>query len=578
MADDGRDWKDWSARIPLGPLAPSWIHWLSSIPMASLKGTIPRFHHEHAPHDSLCFQSFSRMLVDNLPQPLRSTLTHLRSTRNPVAIDVLGSILKQPPSPVRKAAIEILAKKSEESAGKHLAEAFHDLDDSDRRIASPSVAKLIHYLAELTRSTSVQHQRAAIAAICHIGIGSLHQSVLAIALDSRHPLAGETQQQILAWTERLGTAARNSGHSSPARIQWSESLYDAMQRAPSSIANWLGEALLACLHWEDSALRSLLVDTRNPTVQCLQPILLHSQRPALLDFLSGFLWQRNIPDWIKSTLCERHDLPLGIAISQRAAKHINANVRNHLSRMDNLPCLNAIRVNDDSIAADCRFGSYRLRAISEPAIRPILEAVNEFLTRNEPWADHAAVELLNYLPAGLQGRSKKGNGKDSNPSPPPSSHFDLLLALLKLFPHKGPKVQEAIRRLFAAFNIEDLMLHCEEWEESMMINAARIIQVIEPDWPIKMALEMNSASPRRRQRAITVLRFLGIPDSLVEGACSLLQDEYDEIRALAIYALVEAERREVVPLLPELAFDLSSDVQYAANDGLQRFQQLSQST
>ncbi len=75
-----------------------------------------------------------------------------------------------------------------------------------------------------------------------------------------------------------------------------------------------------------------------------------------------------------------------------------------------------------------------------------------------------------------------------------AGHSELLLRLLDYFPRSPEPVQEAIRRLFSSFTLEEMARNAESWEERMLHNAAHIIQVIDPLWTEKFA-SISSPSP-----------------------------------------------------------------------------------
>ncbi len=138
-----------------------------------------------------------------------------------------------------------------------------------------------------------------------------------------------------------------------------------------SSASWLWklESLLSALHWDDSVLRAELREDRVPFAKAMHRLVQTTQNPAILDLLGGFLWQRHMPDWIRSTLESREDLGLALVISQKAARQVSANLRNHLSRLSPLPSLRTIAIDRDDLPVLAKVGAYRMQAMNNASVR-----------------------------------------------------------------------------------------------------------------------------------------------------------------------------------------------------------------
>ncbi len=504
-------------------------------------------------------------MTDLTPQ-LEKTISQLQKSRNPVASQVLAAGLRAPESAVRQRIVQALAKRQDDVAFQAIVMNFDSLNEQERKAVpgrAPAVRKSV---AAMMQSESLQILRPAISAVCYFGFVEHATKVLEVATTPTHSLAPYSQDQIFNWANRMGHASRFEGEQSPDRLQLLNALKDCLEQYSKHQSNVLIDALVACMHWDDAIVHTLLSASDRESTRLLERYLRRSTRSEALEFLAGFLFRRSIPDLALSILKGRDDEALGCAVGEMAAlQSVTTIQKNAIARLP-LACIQNIRPGDQQKTQAARAGVWHLKAASNMRLQDHLAAILEFLDIREAWAIKAADELLRWVPVFEWENGCKllaDTGRDAA-----SIELRKLLHRYRDLPVSSQRIVE---KLFPSFQLDIFCKFLPTWDSSRLEAAAWVIRTIDNDIHRKLAAELHSPAPLKRERAVHALCYFQAPDEIWEQALQLFYDPSDAVRVRAIESFAFSRRVEAASVIKRLLDDTSSRVQNAAYEALQQW-------
>ena len=502
-------------------------------------------------------------MTDLTPQ-LEKTIAQLQKSRNPIASQVLAAGLNAPESPIRQRIVQALAKRPDEVSLQAILLNFDTLNEQERKTVPGRSAAIRQAVSDMMRSDSTPVLRAAVSATCHFGYIEHAKRTLEIASDTTHPLSPFAQDQVFNWARRMGQASRFEGEQSQDRLQLLDLLKAYLEQHSRLPSNVLLDALVACMHWDDALAHTILSAPDQESTKVLDRYLRRSTRTEAMEFLAGFLFRRSIPDLVLNILKTRDDEALGVAVGEIASSQsVSMIQKNAIGRLP-LACIQGIRPGDQQKSQAARAGVWHLKAASNMRLQDHLAAILEFLDLREPWADKAADELLRWVPpfeweSGCKLLSDTGRNAAS-------IELRKLLQRLDDLPSSSRRIVE---KLFPSFQLELFCKYLQSWDPSRLEAAAWVIRTIDPDIHQKLAVELQSPAPLKRERAVHALCFFDAPDPLWEQAMQLFYDSSDAVRVRAIESFTVCRRTEAASLMKRLVDDTSSRVQSAAFEAVQ---------
>lgn len=507
-----------------------------------------------------------------LTEQMEKTIRLLQNSRNPASSDVLAAGLEGPPSALRQRIVLALSRRNDERALFHLAQHFESFDLVERSHLTNKATRVRGFIPRMFLSAMPQMIRSAIAAVGHFEYSEFIDQMIRLAEDTSKPQSVCAQDELLDWASRLGVAARVNGSTSDTRLTLLYALRSSVERYSVHRSDILVDAFVSCLHWDDAIVHTLLSDPSNDLSKLILRSLRHTSRPEILDFLGGFLWRRTIPASVLEVLKERCDIALGVQLGGMAANHMNSNLRHNLSILPPLESLQGVDPSNTSIPIANRTGAWLLLAHSDYSRRKILVACTDFLKLAESKAFSPVCDMLRSVPA-LEWSATPETNPEQDSNFYQENLTKEMLKLLEIHPDQPANVQGAIAKLFDGFSYDQLCKQLDRWDESMLFNAAWIVRTLEIGWEQRLLPELSSPSPIRRLRAARAMKYLGIPNAILPVLHPLLYDSYDEVRVCAVEALSVSGRKDAEDYLLDLLNDISSEVRYAAQAGMEIIEQ-----
>ncbi len=503
-----------------------------------------------------------------LTPELEKSIRFLQLSRNPVASQLLAQLLAEDPSPVRARSVSALVVRGDDISCQAIAQNFDRLTEDERKTASTRSKQVGKIIPRLLQEGQTESRRAAVAAVCRLGLIESLPQLITIAEERDDTLSAYVQDELYDWAQRAGSRSTQSSTSFVQRSPLVQALFESCQRFDQHHSKIMVESLLSCLRWDDSVAAELFRDPSDVAAKAALQQMRLSTNENVMRLLVESLSLRQIPSVVSDVLYDRQDSAFAECLGSFGNSQINANTRSNVSELRSIPALARVLPTDESHSLEARRGAWLLRAAGNVSTRDLLKGAMEFLQVGDAVAEQTAIDLLMAVPpmsleSGMQSLCAQKTSKSEN-----STKY--LLELLTIFPNQTPKVQAAIRTIFSPFTLEGLKKSLDRWDSIKLMSIANVVRVICPGWQQAIADDLQSPAPIRREKALHMLLYMGVDDERTwECVINTIYDPHEACRVRAAEVLATSQRAESRSLLEVLQGDASTNVREAAGAGLE---------
>jgi hypothetical protein len=511
--------------------------------------------------------------------PRSSTWEALQRSRNLAAVTTLSTGLTTSNAELRQLSLQALLARDEELARRKILLNWEHYQTADLELLRAQGSQFVQLSKSLLASGNLTEKRTALSAIADLDLSDSIDVVLEIVVNPTHALCAQATGCLMHMCERWGTQARQGKDLPSVRGKMLDRLYAQLALFHQHQSLKLIEAWLCLVHWDDSAQRGLLSDSRQDAYRPLIQRLRTSDHPAVLQLLAGYASRSTTPKQVLEILVERTDPALAVAIAKLNDKQSMQSLSKRLQSLPPLQCLEKIETEMPSVGVELERRLWLMVASSSTDLRQVLRGALRLSKLGTREARQTAAEML---------RTCRKPGLDTLVPALQAAEFaspDDEQCLGNLTHHiaawlSSPSLalKRAAREFFKEFTVENLLDQVRHWPTEMCRAMARIVKLVEKDVTESLTKELQSPAPRRRLAALQATQLLECADDVSQILLPLLNDPRLEVRVRTIDLLGALGHESLETLIPELLQDASTDIQDAANRAVRRIQRIKKAT
>ncbi len=519
-----------------------------------------------------CFSAATgSLLVISSPSVPRSTTWEiLQKSRNLAAVATLSTGLASPHAEIRRLSVKALLARGEEPARRAILLNWDKLDESDIALVRSESKQFVNAATSLLAKGSLSEKKSALAAITGLDLVQAIDSLLELAVNTRHALCGGATDCLQEICERWGQKARTGKDVPSVRTQMLERLHYKLALFHEHKSLAVVDAWLSLVHWDDSLQRGILSDPSHDVYRSIVQRLTQSEREPLLQLLGGYLWRSTTPKSITTTLVERPEPALAQAIATLLDAQTLPTALKRLRQLPPLQCLANLDIPGLQVGFDIQKKLWLMFAASSDDLPRILRGAIRLSKLGTADGRNGAAEMLRccrkpdlatWVPA-MQA-SMMHTGREGCLS-------DLMQEIAGWLESPSVVLKKAAREFLTDFSLKHLLDYVRQWPTQMCKAMASIVVLTERKIDEVLSLELQSPAPKRRLAALQVTEMLGCTDSVSRWLMPLLDDARLDVRVRVIDLLSALGHESLETLIPELLQDASTDIQDAANRAVRR--------
>lgn len=509
------------------------------------------------------------------------TLDTLAQTSNRAAAATLIEAIDASERAVVDGVVTTLAQRREKEGHLALLAKWHELDDEQRRLASPCRGRIGNALRDALLSTGQLFDNA-----CVVTEEFLEYDQIPTLITIAEQPQGERTARALELIDRLVDELTRRIHTTagqprqpecePIRRQVLDSLERSAVRFRNHQQRKLIDAFVALAGASCETLRSILADPMHACYRAVVRTLTESNSPGVIHLIFEYLKLPDTPGAIHNVVSRRTDPAFVAALCSFVAKSTCPNVLRNLLRIKTYEWLVPVETLTDRFTEEQLVKAAALVEKSGIKDRHVLDFVEQLLESSADSVRLAACRLL------APRRGERADNlvlravEDSSPAVQAAATQQMgarpgpgrvsLLVLLMESPHE--EVREAARESLSEFSLENYLAQFDQMDEGVRRNKGALVARIDPDASRKIADEMQAPVVPRRLRAIDVAEAIGCLPAVADTLVELLADEDHMVRASAADALQFCTGEDVRNGLVAALEDQSAAVQNSAKSSL----------
>ncbi len=518
---------------------------------------------------SLTRESSNVQTSSLLPRP--STWASLERSRNLAAVTSLSSGLASSSSALRQRCLQSLLAREEEAAKRAIMIHWERYDDCNLELLRAQPRHFVAISLELLLSGSLSEKRAALKAIGDLDLTENIAAVTELALQERHALHTQAMQCLQAMCDHWGRLARCDKDVPSIRTPMLECLSQQLALFHEHKNTQIVDAWLCLTHWDDSLQRGIVSDPGQVAYRCVLERLAHSQNPAVLQLLAGYLLRSTTPKSILDIILARSESEFAIEIARLLDNDTLPIALKHLRQSTPLVCLQHLDMQRPDIDFETRKILWLMVAASQDDLSRVLGGAIALSAVGTADARQVAADMLRScrrpdierLVPTLQASAMGYDQQSQNLS----QYVHTIVAWLD---SPWANLRSAAHEFLQDFSLENLMNQVRYWPTQMCKAMAGIVAKTDPDVAQNLSRELQSPAPKRRMAALQVTEILNCGEQVSRWLMPLLDDPRLDVRVRVIDVLSALGHEALEPHLPDLLEDASTDIQDAANRALRR--------
>ena len=501
--------------------------------------------------------------------PRQQTLDVLASTHNSMATDALLSGLTSTSSDVRTKCIKILLQRPEIESRSAIVAHWNQLDAATHTSLANNKFELQPAARAMLLNGSLEQKQAAIRAVCDLDITSALTELLPLALDQQNAAGTAAMQAISELCQRWGGRARSGRDVPTQRTPMIDTMARIMQEFPMHKNVSIVDAWLMLVTWEDSAQRAIINDPLHPAFRAVLDRFWHSQHPAILELLGGYLWRASTPKSVLTVLCERPDHAMAVRMAEIMDDKMITAAMKRLRELPPMASLGGLAVRS-GLPAGVQRKLWLMLSANSPSLEPVLSGAVAMSKLGTADGRRLAAEIVRSCRRKeLETIAQHLQHASANPDDERTvgAHLQTLLGWIG-----GPStvLNTAAREFYAECTLPRLLEVVRQWPAPLCRSLAQVVSRLDGDVINQLLKALESPAPRKRIIALQAIRLMDLKSEVNERILPLVHDSRLEVRVPAIDLLAALGAPQLIDLLPELLNDPTTDVQEAAQRAQRR--------
>jgi hypothetical protein len=504
--------------------------------------------------------------------PREITWKTLSRSRNPEALSLLGDLLATAAPELRARTLEILRNHPGGSAMHVIARNWNQLTESEQELFNDRRVEVSDAAVSMLASQDRAAQTVALHIVRQLELTSLTPQLVDLACNRQSPVQHLAGTCLQALCEMWGQRARADEDRPSVRTPMLNCLSQALERFPDHHAVSVVDAWLMLVTAEDQLQRSLVSNPHHPAFDIVLQRLRYSPQQPVMQLLASYIWRRTATSSILRIIEQRPEREFALELAQQLRSGtLRASFR-RLRELPPLPSLESYRDPNPRYESSTDPRIWSVLAANTRELRVTLPIAVRFATAGSLQGRRTAAQMLKQCPP-LSARAAVDALLDTTSAAAGTESFSQTVGtIVSWLNSPSTFLKRASREYFAECNLPTLFECARTWSRRSLRCLARIVLLIDPAATEEMLMQLTSPSPQRRLQAVQALDLFETLPQVYPQLLPLVHDPQLPVRLAAIKALSRIGAPELVPLLPGLLAEPTTDIQDAAQHALRRMQ------
>lgn len=479
------------------------------------------------------------------------TLSHLATTPNGSAAEVLIEGIQGPSPQVRNGSLAALARRSDEHSQQRLLDIFSELSSAEIQ----ALENAPRNLRKTLRKVLADHESDSAEAACHFILACRafdeFPALVAAATDPEHP-GGDAMActaQKLAQTlhdEILAYRRAPSGRDPSFARRWATTaLTRAVERFDDHRRIELLDAFLLITTPGNHALTQLLTDETHPAHESLKAMLRTSTSMGAVQVLAGVYDDPTAPLPLLEVAADRTDAQFRNLFLQSLDYPASPRILENVGRLRRLPLLEKPSVDWFTLGSESQCLAVQLVAASKFSRRTKLAILNKILDEGAPTARIAACESLVAIELPEVVQRLESLLEDSDPKLVVAAATALrrkgytgaIETLAGLLQHRDADVRTAAKTGLRDFTFLRYVGEFDRMNDALKSKLGQIVRDTDATATQQLERELKAASLHRKLRGMQMAASMQMADQVLDTLVGHTTHPDAAIRAEAIATL-----------------------------------------
>ncbi|MBX3420991.1 MAG: hypothetical protein KF752_05465 [Pirellulaceae bacterium] len=493
----------------------------------------------------------------------------LLNSRNQAATTLLEACLASPIAALRHQCLRLLCSRDSEQANQSILLNWKHYDHHDLLYLHEQSTKFFAAARSLLSFGDHDQQVLALVVISELNLSDSVDVVLEFALNAEHSLHQPAASCLLSMCQRLGRQGRSGSlESCPVRSLLIQKLHaHILTNCQSSL---LMQAWLTVAHWEDSQMRSLLMDPSHPAYLRMLTHLAATDDPAALQLLAGYFARPTTPQGILNLIVEHTNPLLLVEMAKLVGDEALDSTLRRLLTVPELACIPQVNLAELKLNRAAERRLLLMLAASRDDIAWTLVSCVCLSSGNQVDTRQLAAEMLMWCKRPALETLVRWLQADSVLPEERQVLTRAVQAILDWLRSPSKLLRRSATKFFEEFSLDSLFRQIQHWPAQLCRFMAELVARVDHDVPEQLRQQLSSPSRQRRFATLQVIEWLHCEELIPDVLASLSSESHLENRVRAIDALSILSEHALDQVMPELLLDPSTDIVDAANRALRR--------